>query len=118
MERITETGVRIESDEDDLVLELGGVNDGLFARVNLILGDENVPQLIRAVRRIPLRIHGRRAIVDQHRELILGPRPVVDVSHGLARERNRHLTDANRLAVEHHVTGLDAAGAQRRRDSE
>ena len=113
---VNETGAG-QSDEDDLVLEDSRIEKRLLPREELILRYEQVPCFVRRIRAAAVHLHGR-AVVDQHRPLVVRRLAANRVGDTRGHERDPSVANADRVSLEHDLVGLEPARCKRRSDAE
>ena len=84
------------ADDDDLVLEHGGIDQRRLALEDLVLGVEEVVEAVVRVGDLAV-LHDRPGVADEH-SLAVGVRPVQARNHG-RHERRRRGPDAQRRAI-------------------
>src|SRR3954454_2925827 len=105
------------SDEYDLVFEDAGIDGRRIAALELFLGCEQVPDLIRRERALAIE-DARSLIVDQGGQELAVASLVAGVGNRIRDERHAPIADHDGLAVQDDILGARAASDERRRDAE
>src|SRR5215217_4828933 len=105
------------SDEYDLVLEHRGIDGWRLAALELFLGCQQVPDLIRG-EWAPAILDAWSLIVDQGGEELTVPPLVIGVGDRIGDERHAPIADHHIPPIQDDVLGTSAAGDERRRNAQ